>query len=149
MTKKRTGDPWMSAAEYGRGMPAFTVNLIVADVARSLRFYAEVLGAETLYSDEDFAALRLAGLDFMLHADHTYDHHPLYGRLSEGRTRGAGAELRLLGIDPDRVQKRALSFGAEVLQPAGDRGHAWRDVIVADPDGYTWAVGVLLPPLSS
>jgi catechol 2,3-dioxygenase-like lactoylglutathione lyase family enzyme len=139
----------MPGGEYGRNMPAFTVNLIVADVARSLRFYTDVLVAETLYSDEDFAALRLAGLDFMLHADHTYDHHALYGRLSGAGPRGAGAELRLLGIDPDAVQQRAEAFGAEVLQPAGDRGHGWRDVIVADPDGYAWAVGVLLPPLSS
>ncbi len=26
--KKRTGDPWMTAADHGRGLPAFTVNLL-------------------------------------------------------------------------------------------------------------------------
>jgi catechol 2,3-dioxygenase-like lactoylglutathione lyase family enzyme len=146
MTKKRTTDPWMTGAEYGRRMPAFTVNLIVADLARSLRFYTEVLGAQVEFHDEDFAALRLAGLDFMLHADHTYDQHALSKRLPSAGKRGAGAELRLMGVDPDAVQQRAEAFGAEVLQPVGDRGHGWRDVIVADPDGYIWAVGVTLPP---
>lgn len=145
MTKKRIGDPWMSGAEYGRQMPSFTVNLIVADVTRSLRFYQDVLGAEVHYSDEDFAALRLAGLEFMLHADHTYDGHALYGHLGTTARRGVGAELRLLGIDPDRVQRNAVEHGAEVVQAAEDRGHAWRDVIVADPDGYVWAVGVIIP----
>jgi len=30
------------------------------------------------------------------------------------------------------------------VQVVGDRGHGWRDVIVAGPDGYTWAVGLPL-----
>jgi uncharacterized glyoxalase superfamily protein PhnB len=145
MTKKRTGDPWMSAADYGRRMPTFTVDLIVSNIAWSLRFYTEVLGAEVVYSDEDFAALRLASLDFILHADHTYDHHPMQAKLAPQGRRGAGAMLRLSGVDPDTVQQRAETFGAEVVQPVSDRGHAWRDVMVADPDGYVWAVGVKLP----
>jgi catechol 2,3-dioxygenase-like lactoylglutathione lyase family enzyme len=145
MTKKRTKEPWMSGAEYGRRMPPFTVDLIVADVARSVRFYTDVLCAETEYADEDFAALRLAGLDFILHADHAYDHHSLYENLAPSGKRGSGAMLRLLGVDPDDVERRARSAGAEIVQPVGDRGHGWRDVIVADPDGYAWAVGILLP----
>ncbi len=145
MTKKRTRDPWMSGAQYGRRMPPFTVDLIVADVARSVRFYADVLGAEIEYADEDFAALRLAGLDFILHADHAYDHHALYGKLAPSGRRGSGAMLRLLGVDPDGVERRARSADAEIVQPVGDRGHAWRDVMVADLDGYVWAVGTLLP----
>ena len=53
MTKKRVGDPWMPVAEYGRSLPVFTVNLLVADVARSVGFYREVFGAEERYSDPD------------------------------------------------------------------------------------------------
>ncbi|MGB2695176.1 MAG: VOC family protein [Dehalococcoidia bacterium] len=144
MTKKRIGEPWMSGAEYGRQMPPFTVNLIVADVARSLRFYQDVLGAEVHYSDEDFAALRLASLEFMLHADHTYDDHALYGHLGTMSRRGVGAELRLFGIDPDDVQRNAVEHSAEVVQAVDNRGHWRRDVLVADPDGYVWAVGVII-----
>ena len=141
-----TSDPWMSGADYGRRMPPLTFNLIVTDVARSVRFYTEVLGADVEYSDVDFAALRLAGVDFMLHADHTYDQHPLYQRLAAGERRGVGVELRAEGIDPDAVLRRAEAYGSEIVQPVSDRGHAWRDVMVADPDGYVWAVGVKLPP---
>lgn len=141
MTKKRVGDPWIPAAEYGRSLPAFSVNLLVADVARSVAFYDEVFGAEVRYSDPDFAALRLGHLDFMLHADHTYDGHPWQPRLLKGEARGLGAELRLFGVDPDLIGDRARVAGAAVLQSAADKGHGWREVWVQDPDGYVWAAG--------
>jgi|ERR1700730_3231370 catechol 2,3-dioxygenase-like lactoylglutathione lyase family enzyme len=142
MTMKRTSDAWMPAAEYGRSLPKFSVNLLVRDVPRSLRFYNEVLGARVHYSDADFAALNLEGIEFMLHSDHTYDHHPLYERLKAPGERGTGAELRLMGIDPDAVQARAEAAGATIIQRVADFPHGWRDVIVADPDGYSWAVGI-------
>jgi len=145
MTQKRMGEAWMPADEYGRRMPSFTVNLLVRDVARSVAFYQHVLGATVQYSDADFAALELAGLEFMLHADHAYDHHPLFARLQEKSPRGTGAELRLLGVNPDQVEARAKAHGATILQPAQDFPHGWRDIMVCDPDGYIWAVGVLLP----
>jgi uncharacterized glyoxalase superfamily protein PhnB len=142
--QRRTGEPWMPANDYGRSLAGFTVNLLVADVAKSVDFYREVLGAGVHYSDSDFAALRLAGLEFMLHADHTYDHHPWHAELSRSARRGLGAELRLAGVNPDEVEGRARANGAVVLQPAQDKVHGWRDTIVVDPDGYTWAVGFLL-----
>jgi len=80
MTMKRTGTSWMSADDYGRQMPKFSVNLLVRDVQASLPFYRDVLGATIRYADDDFAALNLAGAEFMLHSDHTYDHHPLHQR---------------------------------------------------------------------
>ncbi len=145
MTKKRMGEPWMPGNEYGRSLPRFTVNLVVRDVARSVAFYTGVLGATPRYSDPDFAAMELAGVEFMLHADHTYDGHPLYGRLIRQKERGTGAELRLLGVDPDAVEARARANGSTVVQPVSDKPHGWREVMVADPDGYIWAVGMPLP----
>jgi predicted enzyme related to lactoylglutathione lyase len=145
MTKKRIGDAWMPADEYGRAMPKFSVNLLVREVERSLPFYKEVLGATVRYADRDFAALNLQGVDFMLHADHTYDHHPLYERLKASGLRGTGAELRVLGINPDVAQRRAEAAGMKILQPSMDFPHGWRDVMLEDPDGYIWAVGVAIP----
>jgi len=144
MTMTRTGDAWMPADEYGRALPKFSVNLLVRDLSRSLSFYQQVLGASVCYSDTDFAALVLNGVDFMLHADHAYDHHPLHTRLQARGKRGTGAELRVMGIDPDILQKRAEAAGTVILQPAADFPHGWRDVILEDPDGYIWAVGVPL-----
>ena len=144
MTMTRTGDAWMPADEYGRTLPRFSVNLLVRDLSRSLSFYKQVLGASARYFDTDFAAMVLNGVEFMLHADHTYDHHPLYARLQAAGKRGTGAELRVMGVDPDILQKRAEAAGATILQPVADFPHGWRDVILEDPDGYIWAIGVPL-----
>jgi uncharacterized glyoxalase superfamily protein PhnB len=146
MTKLREGDAFMPADEYGSSLPEFSVNLLVRNVGASVAFYRDVLGVQVSYADKDFAALELRGWKFMLHADHAYDHHPLYLRLNESGLRGSGAELRFLGVDPDWVEQRAKRAGATILQPARDFPHGWRDVMVVDPDGYIWAVGVKIGP---
>lgn len=145
MVKKRTGDPWMAAAEYGRRLPAFSANLLVTDVFRAVAFYEIVLTAKTHYSDPDFAALRVGEAEFMLHADHTYEIHPWVGPLAAGARRGLGIELRVFGVNPDVVEQRARAAHAVIVQPATTKGHGWREVMVADPDGYIWAVGVSTP----
>ena len=139
--RKRTGDPWMPADAYGRSLPRLTINLIVADVERSLAWYRSVLRAEVRYGDPDFAALRIGGTECMLHADHAYESHPWAKALAARHARGLGAELRLYGEDPDGLELRAREAGADVLAPATDKPHGWREVWVRDPDGYVWAVG--------
>ena len=144
--KKRTGEPWIPAAAYGRLLPPFCVDLVVRDVARSVEFYRTVLAALVHYSDVDFAALRIGGAEVMLHADHTYEGHAWATRLAAGEGRGLGAGLRLLGLDPEDVERRARAAGAPIVQPATVKGHGWHEVMVEDPDGYVWAVGVLTNP---
>jgi len=142
--KKRTGSPWIPAPAYGALMPQFTVNLIVRDIEAALAFYRRVLGAEVHYADPDFAAVRILGLELMLHADHTYEHNPWSARLAAGERRGLGAELRLLGMNPDEVAERARGLNA-VFADVATKGHGLREVMVRDPDGYVWAVGEVSP----
>ena len=140
--KKRTVDPWIPGDRYGRMLPAFMANLIVRDMPRAVAFYQDVLGALIHYADPDFAAVKVGGAELMLHTDHTYDKHPWYPSLAGGERRGLGAELRLFGVDPDDVEVRARRAGAPIVVPATTKGHGWREVMVEDPDGYVWAVGV-------
>jgi catechol 2,3-dioxygenase-like lactoylglutathione lyase family enzyme len=145
VTTKRAGTPWMTPADYGRTLTGLSMNLIVRDIAKSLPFYRDVLGFTVHYFDPDFAALQLASVNVQLHADHTYDHQPWAPRLAEDAKRGLGAEIRILGIDPDAAERRARERGATVLLSARDWPHGWRDVVLEDPDGYTFAVGTALP----
>ena len=145
MTTKRTGTPWMASDAYGKTLAGLSLNLIVRDVERSVPFYRDVIGMAVHYADADMAALQLAGTQIVLHADHTYDKQPWAERLGAPGKRGLGAELRILGIDPDAAERRARERGAAVLAGARDWPHGWRDVLLEDPDGYTFAVGTALP----
>ena len=142
--RKRTAQPWMTAADYGRTLAGLSINLIVRDIARSLPFYTQVLGLTALHSDEDFAALEGRGARLQLHADHTYERMPWAPRLGDAGKRGLGAEIRLLGIDPEDAERRAREGGFTVLVATRDWPHGWRDCVLEDPDGYTFAVGMPL-----
>ena len=134
----------MSAAEYGRTLSGLSVNLIVRDVPRSVPFYTDVLQLQLLYSDEDFAAFERDGVKLQIHADHTYARMPWAARLRHESRRGLGAEIRILGVDPDAAEQRARDGGFTVAVPVRDWPHGWRDCVLEDPDGYTFAVGVPL-----
>jgi catechol 2,3-dioxygenase-like lactoylglutathione lyase family enzyme len=143
--KKRTGDPWMSGAEYGRSLVALTVNLLVKDVAATLAFQREVLGASVVYADADFAVVAGHGAQWMFHADHTYDRHPLHAVVAGVARRGAGVELRLHGCDPDRAEAAARRLGFEVVAGAANKPHGVREAFLADADGYVWVPDVPIP----
>lgn len=136
----------MPGYRYGALLPPLSINLIVRDPAASARFYAAVFEGTVHYQDIDFAAVRVGPAEVMLHADHTHDEHPWHTALAGGAVRGVGAQFRLLGIDPDRTEQLARAAGAHVVRGATDKGHGWRETLVRDPDGYEWAVGVLIPP---
>lgn len=148
-TKKRPDGtvPWMPGFRYGALLPPLALNLLVQDTERSAAFYRDVFHAEVHYQDVDFAAVRVGAAEVMLHADHTHDDHPWHDALAAGQARGLGSQFRMLGvIDPDDLYERAQLAGAHVVQPPENKGHGWREVLVRDPDGYEWAVGVLVPP---
>jgi catechol 2,3-dioxygenase-like lactoylglutathione lyase family enzyme len=140
--KRRTGDPWMPAPAYSRTLRGLTLNLLVRDVEAALPFHREVLGAEVVYRDPDFAVLRGEGAEWILHADHAYDHHPLSPVLASGRARGVGAELRLHGRDPDQAEAAARRLGLRVVAAAADKPHGLREAYLLDVDGYLWVPDV-------
>jgi catechol 2,3-dioxygenase-like lactoylglutathione lyase family enzyme len=140
--KLRTGDPWMPAPDYGRSLHGLTLNLLVRDVAALLPFHREVLGAEIIYHDPDFAVFRYGEAEWMVHADHTYLEHPLHQTLASGVARGVGAELRLHGRDPDAAAAAARRLGCTVVAGPTNKPHGLREAYILDPEGYLWVPDV-------
>ena len=137
--KKSTTRPFLPAPDYGRSLAGFTVNLLTSDIARALIFQRDVLGADLLHADEDLLILRGYGGNWMVHADHTYDSHPLLADTRAHSRRGAGVELRLHGCDPDAAAERARAQGFEVLDgPRDQPDHGLREAHLVDGDGYVW-----------
>ncbi len=139
--KMRKNDPWMSADDYGRSLRGFGVNLLVRNVEEALPFFQDVLQVELVYADPDFAVLRHGAAEWMLHADHTYQSHPLLSLTGDGAVRGAGAEMRLYDIDPDAAEARAKEAGYHVLAESADKPHGLRECYLVDRDGYVWVPG--------
>jgi predicted enzyme related to lactoylglutathione lyase len=141
--KKSSKTPFMDAADYGRSLSGFSVNLLSADLPRALRFQRDVLRADILHQDEDLLILRGYGGDWMVHADHTYDQHPLLDDTRQQERRGAGAELRLHGCDPDAAAGRAKEHGFQVLDgPRDQPDHGLREAHLVDADGYVWVADI-------
>ena len=136
---------------FGRSLgPGLGINLLVRDVGRASDWQARVLGAVIACRDADFAILRAEGSVWMLHHDRTYAVHPLSGvAKGAGEARGAGAELRLYGRDPDRAETEAAALSATlgglVLAGAADKPHGVREAFLVDPEGYVWVPTVPKP----
>ena len=144
--KKREGDPWVSPPVYGRSLRGLGVNLLVRDTARTVAFARDVLGLTIVYADADLAVLRHGEHEWMVHADHTYDAHPLLPRTRVAALRGGGIELRVHDTDPDVAVAAAVEHGFEVLESADNKPHGLREAYILDPDGYVWVVD--MPSLS-
>lgn len=139
MVMKRTRQPWMKADDFGRSLPrGVGLNLLVEDVGPMEVFCREVLGANTIHVDEDFAAIELLGSVFMLHADHSYCDHEMAGVTAGVEARGAGIEIRLYGADPDRIEARAREAGHAVLAGSVDKPHGLREAHIIGPYGYVF-----------
>lgn len=135
----------MPASQFAQTLAGLSLNLMVRDIGASLPFYTDIIGLRALYSDPDFAALEgPGGWHMMLHADHTLDHSPAEtARLAAPGKRGTGAEIRILGLDPDSVEQRARAAGFTVNAATKTYPHGWRECRLEDSNGYMFAVGIL------
>ncbi len=137
--KKSSTTPFMAAPDYGQSLSGFTINVLSGNLPRALVFQRDVLQAEILHQDEDLLILRGYGSNWMVHADHTYDKHPLLADTRNETRRGAGVELRLHDCDPDAVAARAQEHGFRVLDgPRDQPDHGLREAHIIDDDGYIW-----------
>jgi predicted enzyme related to lactoylglutathione lyase len=140
------GENRPDAEAFGRALgPGLGINLLVEDVGAAVRFQASVLDARVDYWDRDFAVLRAQGDVWMLHSDRSYRNHPLSGIAKAADGRGAGAELRLYGRDPDIAEAAAREAGGVVLAGAADKPHGVREAYIIDLDGYCWVPTVPKP----
>ena len=143
--KKSAKTPFMAAPDYGRSLHDFTVNLLSQNLSRALVFQRDVLKADIQHEDEDLLIVQGYGSNWMVHADHTYDKHPLLEDTTSSMRRGAGIELRLHGCDPDITVKRALEHGFKVLDgPRDQPDHGLREAHIIDDDGFVWVPDVAL-----
>ncbi len=141
--KKSEKTPFQSPPDYGRSLGSLSINLLSTNLGRALEFQRDVLEVELLHDDEDLLIVAGFGTQWMIHADHTYDKHPLLVDTQAHPRRGAGAELRLHGCNPDRAAELARQHGFRILDgPRDQPDHGLREVHLLDDDGYVWVPDV-------
>ena len=143
--KKSNKTPFMPAPQYGQSLSGFTTNLLSVNLARALIFQRDVLAAQVQHEDPDLLIMAGYGSSWMVHADHTYDKHPMLGDAQSSPRRGAGIELRLHGCDPDIAAFNAQKLGFKVLdEPRDQPDHGLREAFIIDHDGYVWVPDLAL-----
>ncbi len=139
-TKSTKGDWSISPADFGKSLKGFGINLLITDMKATADFSKQVLGADIVYWNEDFAVLKLGDVQWMLHTDHTYSDNPLLGFVQNAEGRGQGVELQLYNQDPDAAEARARARDNVVLAGCLNKPHGLRECYILDPDGYCWVL---------
>jgi hypothetical protein len=68
------------------------------------------------------------------------------GIVAGAESRGAGVEIRVYGLDPDKVEARARGRGDHILAGSIDKPHGLRECHVVDLEGYVWAPSAAIRP---
>lgn len=144
----------MDAAEVGRALRGFGLNLLCRQVIPLAESIASVLEMRVIRANDDYAIIAgpqvAKSLIIQLHADATYHANPLPSLLPEpgagagAGARGAGAEFRLFDMDPDAAARRAEVAGWYILQPPTDKLHGLRECYLLDLEGYCWVPGSVI-----
>ena len=114
--------------EYAATAPEF----FVADVGRSVAFYAETLGGTLVRQSPDFAIVQVEATTLLLAADTLFagDALPPPG------ARGLGVDVRILVAEVDAWYYRLAKARVPIAHGIADRDYGMRDFIIRDPDGY-------------
>ena len=128
----------VSADAFGKALKGLGLNLIVRQIAPHVDFLKEVFDVQEYQVASDFALLIYADHLFQLHADHTYNSHPLLQLLPENPPIGTGVGTRLYESDPNICHDLAVERGDSILQIPIDKPHSVRESAILSHDGHVW-----------
>lgn len=112
--------------------------LYVADVERSARFYAEILGFEPTFQWRNDGCVEYAylGLGATGIGLARRDASTGLNEMPAGQAAAPGCEICLLVDDVDAASDHLRDHGVQELMPARDMPWGERMAYFADPDGY-------------
>lgn len=123
--------------------PKLVPELLVSDLAASLRFWVDVLGFRIHYDrpEEGFAYLDCDGAHVMLEERNEEERQWLTAPLDRPYGRGINFQIEVTAVQPilDRLAAAGISLFMECEEAwyrADDKEVGQRQFIVQDPDGY-------------
>ena len=109
----------------------FYVFAFVSDLARSKRFYGEILGWKIGTDEADVAGFSFGSGYLVIHIDDRHD---------EARDYAGGMQVEVRVDDVDAEHERLRKLGVAVSDLA-DQPWGERNFFFIDPDGYRWSYG--------
>ena len=126
---------WHPDADAATGA-RLRLELFVNDQAKSVAFYKDVLGFETVREEKGYAQMRLGPVEFGIGAvDGLGRGHYFRPEIATQR-RGLGTEIVIEVDDVQAAFDHVKQTGAQVLSPLTKRPWGLTDFRIADPDGY-------------
>lgn len=112
------------------------MELFVADVAASVRFYRDVLGFAVEREEGGYAQLRNGDAVIGIGAQEGLPPGHHFGREALRQQKGTGVEIVFDVDDVDAYHRRAVDAGYPIAVPLQRRPWGLTDFRVVDPDGY-------------
>ncbi len=115
------------------------ITLFVDDLQKSIRFYKDVFGLETLYNDDDCEVMKLGGLaiNVLKFANATTLVEP-----AAVAKPGSGSQMifTIKVKDANSVCAELAAHGVSLINGPVDRPWGRRTAAFADPDGNVWEI---------
>ncbi len=123
-------------------------NLSFKDASKAIEFYKTALGAKELFRFEAGGSIPHAEIAIGDSVIILSDEWPQGGRFS-AETLGASSVQMVVGVDDvDSFAEKAIAAGLKVKRPIQNQFYGKRDVLLADPFGYTWNVFTVTEEMS-
>jgi catechol 2,3-dioxygenase-like lactoylglutathione lyase family enzyme len=126
-----TGAPAQSATG-GR----LRLELFVDDTAKSVAFYKDVLGFETVREEKGYTAMRLGSVEFGINGVNSLSRQHYFQPDIAKQRKGLGAEIVIEVDDVQAAFDRVKQNGHKIESPLIKRPWGLTDFRIADPDGY-------------
>jgi PhnB protein len=123
------------------GYQSVTPYLVMSGAAKALDFYQKAFGATDVMRMQDPNG-RIAHAEIKIGSSHIMlaDEYPEMGFRGPTSLGGSAVSLMLYVDDADETFKRALSAGAQELQPMKDQFYGDRSGTLKDPFGHVWTI---------
>lgn len=128
--------------------PTASPRLTFKDAAKAIEFYTRALGARETFRVEAgghiaHAEIGIGDSIFML-----AEEWPEGGRFSAETLGNSPVWMSLRVDDVDGFAERAVAAGMKIKRPIQDQFYGHRDVLLADPFGYSWSVFTVTEEMS-
>jgi len=124
-----------------KGYHTVAPSLAFQDAAFAMAFYENAFGATELYRLTEpsgkvgHAEMKIGDSHIMIS-----DEYPEMAVLSAKTLAGSPIRLNLIVKNADAFFSKAVSAGATVVRPMQEEFYGYRNGVVMDPFGYTWAI---------